>query len=320
MVTNLGVLSCSLPVAFNDPVTGAAGGFVRFSSGQVTVDPASALRWSPSAFVNVTVTKPALDGDGGPVYDWPQHRWLPAASPQVISPDGSAYVYGADTGGGGIMPPNRLRVVAVATGDDRLLYSSGNTDVPVAWTAAGIYVVQEHAEIPSSGLRILNPTTGAARVITYGGDWVLISAGAAWGFTGAPSSPTDYSPHSVDRLDLATGKVTRWYSAPYPHNVNVAGLDTAGRPVIIVDHHKVLRLLGPSQTQAMFNVPVVLFDGTRMQLDTHGLWFSTSAGNPLDGTPFVSDVWLYSYATGLRKVVEMTNDRDPITAIAGPCR
>jgi hypothetical protein len=58
-------------------------------------------------------------------------------------------------------------------------------------------------------------------------------------------------------------------------------------------------------------------------LDSHGLWFSaTSSGEPTwagVGPLSVSDVWLYSYATGLRKVAEITGYTDPISAIAGPC-
>ena len=324
-ITSIPGLICSLPVGVRDPVTGnARGGFIYFQSRGFSADPTSTMRWSVSAGVAVTVAKPALDG--GPwsvVYDWEQRRWVPAANPQVLSPDGSAYAYTQDYGQGGAMSANRLRIVTVATGNDRLIYTGAFADMPIAWTNAGIYDVAIRFEAPSLGLWLINPATGSAHAITNTGEWDVISDGAAWGFTGPAFGPRGDDPHTVDRLDLATGTVTSWYSAPYPHSVYVVGLDTAGRPVIVVDHDHVLRLLGPGRTEPMFTSPVNFGNGARLLLDSHGLWFSaTSSGEPTwagVGPLSVSDVWLYSYATGLRKVAEITGYTDPISAIAGPC-
>ena len=319
-VTTIAGLSCRLPVAMDGQTPPA--GFVSFPSGQLRPDPSSQLR-ETSGYVQVTVTRPVLDGDSEtPVYDWQLRRWVPVRSPQVVSPDGSAYVYTQEYGAGGAMFANRLRIVSVATGSDRLLYTGEFADAPIAWTNAGIYDVAIRFESPSSGLWLIDPVTGSARTITRTGDWRVISNGAAWGFTGPAFGPTGEQPHTIDRLDLATGKVTNWYSAPSPHNVHVAGLDTAGRPVIVVDQYHVFRLLGPYQAQAMFNSPVSLWYGIMLQLDSHGLWFTSYDGDPREGTPLVSDVWLYSYATGLRKVKEISSDYpiQAITGIAGPCQ
>jgi hypothetical protein len=325
-VTALPGLSCSLPVYMDGSVPPA--GFVRFPSGRLAMDPTGAFKAAGTGNVIVSVAKPVLDGTYGALaYDWQQHRWVPTA-PQMISPDGSAYAYPQEYGAGGAMYANRLRVVTVATGNDRLLYTGAFADAPIAWTSAGIYDVAVGFEVSSTGLWLIDPATGSARAIIKSGGWDVISGGAAWGFGGViyANGPPDPYPHTVDRLDLTTGKVTNWFTAPYPHNVHVAGLDTAGRPVIVVDHYHVYRLVGPSQAVAMFNSPVMLWDGTRMQLDSHGLWFSTIAGieereaNGPGYTPLVSDVWLYSYATGLRKVAEFTSYTDEIFSIAGPCR
>lgn len=318
-------LTCILPVGVQDPVTGnPRGGFINFQTRRFAADPTSTTRWSPSASVDVTVAQPVLDG-GVQVYDWALRRWVPAGNPQVISPDGSAYVYTQDYGSGGAMSANRLRIVTVATGKDRLIYTGAFADWPIAWTSAGIYDVALRFEAPTLGLWLIDPVTGLARTVTNLGEWDVISDGAAWGFTGSAFGPAGDDPHTVDRLDLATGKVTNWYSAPYPHNVYVVGLDTAGRPVIVVDHNHVDRLLGPFRTEAMFTSPVMFGrGGSRLQLDSHGLWFaSTSTGDVIwagVGPLTVSDVWLYSYATGLRKVAEITGYTDPISNIAGPCR
>ncbi|HKV89111.1 MAG TPA: hypothetical protein VJT78_14040 [Candidatus Dormibacteraeota bacterium] len=272
------------------------------------------------------MARPALDGgygDLGPVWDWQRHRWVPAGNPQVVSPDGSAYVYTeADYNVGGAMPPDRLRIVSVSTGADRLLPTSGNNDYPIAWTKDGIYIVGLNFEASTSGLRVINPATGAEHLITASGSWIAISSGAAWGFEGFAYTNHNYPdlPQRFDRLDLATGKVTNWYLAPHPDNVHLAAVDLAGRPIVVVDEYHVFRLLGPSQVQPLFDSPVPLWDQTTPQVDPHGLWFTVAAAGAA-ADPFLfdkpSDVWLYSDSTGLRKVASTQRD---IVSIEGPCR
>src|SRR5260370_19655677 len=132
------------------------------------------------------------------------------------------------------MARTRIRVVDVRSGTDRLLYFSGQSDLPIAWTNDGIYVVQFYYEATSNGLRLLDPATGAVHVITSGGTWSFVSGGAAWGHDPNIGLISGYSPHNVDRLDLTTGKVTRWYSVADPVSVQVLTIDQAGRPIVAV--------------------------------------------------------------------------------------
>jgi hypothetical protein len=266
------------------------------------------------------VTKPILRGQWpGPAFDWPQNRWVPAMNPDVISPDGSAYVYQEDVEGPpyGPIARTRIRVVDVRSGTDRVLYSIGQSDLPIAWTNDGIYIVQFYYEATSTGLRLLNPATGAVHVITSEGTWSFVSGGAAWGHDPNIGLISGYSPHNVDRLDLATGKVTRWYSVADSMRVQVLTIDQAGRPIVAVasgppravQDFKVLRLTGPSQAEPLFTIHTYIWDGTRWQSDTHGFWFVSG--------DIRGEVWLYADGTGLRRVALTGKD---ILAIAGPCR
>ena len=313
-------LACTLPVALNDPgdsveyITSTPhGGFVSFPSARLTEDADSQIRFAAGSSYNVvTVAKPVLNGTSpGPVFDSQRKRWVPAMNPQVVSPDGTAYVYARDNNDGGAMSTTRIRVVTVSTGADRLLLSRGQTDIPIAWTRDGIYVVRANFEASSSGLWLLDPVTGSARQISASGSWAMVSGGAAWG--SAPiygrNADRDYYPHAIDRLDLGTGKVTRWYSATYPDNVHLAATDLAGNPIIVIDHYHIFRLTGPSKAQWLFDSFVPIREDATPQFDAHGLWYVT-----LDVS---GDIWLYADGVGLRKVAETGVT---VLDIEGPCR
>lgn len=319
-------LDCSLPVSLNDPAAGDRyigalhGGFVSFPSGDVRDDPTSELAASSTRIT--TVSKPVLHGVWpGTVFDWPAGRWVPANSPQVLSPDGSAYVYSEDTlDTPGPIATTTLRVVTVSSGNDRRLYSKGQTDTPIAWTKDGIYVVQAYYEVTSTGLRLLDPATGAERVITTSGTWGIISNGAAWGTNPNVSLISGYSPRTVNRLDLATGKITTWYTAPDGYFVQVLAVDLAGRPIIAVQSlqgigappvpsYEVFRLEGPALARPLFTAHAWLGYTASWQVDSHGLWFVSFDIN--------GEVWLYADGIGLHKVAETGKF---ILFVEGPCR
>ena len=121
-------------------------------------------------------------------------------------------------------------------------------------------------------------------------------------------------PRRIDRLNLATGKVTNWYSVGAGHDVHVAAVDLAGRPIIVVDQYHVFRLIGPNQAQPMFNSPVRIWDRQLMQVDSHGLWFTVP--DIIDSGIYPSSVWFYSDTAGLHRL----QTGQTIVAIEGACR
>jgi hypothetical protein len=210
-------------------------------------------------------------------------------------------------------------VVTVSTGANRLLYRSGATDQPIAWTKEGIYIVAGHYEVTDDGLRLLDPRTGAVRIITRSGTWSYISGGVAWGFTPHVGLISGFAPHTVNRLDLATGKVTTWYSVLAPNFVQVLGVDLAGRPIIAVGKtdsrglpvaaYHFLRLVAPSASEPLFTAWPPIGYGGIWQIDAHGIWITYS--------DIRGQIWLYADGVGFVKVAETGKY---ILGIEGPCR
>jgi hypothetical protein len=319
-------LSCTLPVVVSDRYDPAnyryrpaRGGFMHFPSGVVTEDPAGGMQsaGASSARIN-TVAKPTLPGYGGLSYDSPAKRWVPT-SQWLVSPDGSSYVYSEPTEQpAGVHTPTRIHVVTVLTGADRVVYSRGATDYPIEFGLAGIYLVTGRWEASSVGLRLLDPLTGAIRVLAITGEWSVISAGAAWGID-ADLGGIGNDPHRIDRLDLTTGAVTTWFEVASDRWVAPVGIDVDGALIIasatsgtadtpyVEDFY---RLLGRSQTVHLFTAGSdEALDG--FITDSHGLWF---------GSAYVyGGLWLYKDGAGLRLVADNQNRPVRVESAAGPC-
>src|SRR5215510_12743218 len=116
-------LTCRLPV-----LAGAAGGFITFPSGAVTIDR--------------SVSLDPYKGGYGYTYDAHVGRWVSVPA-SALSPDGRSYAYLAQTSG---VPGNTtvmsLHTHEIASGKDRVLWAAaGSPTGPnvLTWLTGGIY-------------------------------------------------------------------------------------------------------------------------------------------------------------------------------------
>jgi hypothetical protein len=222
-------INCRLPVLV--PRSGGSeplGGWVTLPGGDYTRDPSS-----PTDVVNHV-----------PSYDWPLQRWLPVESVNR-SPDGSLYALDQLPG----VAPGSIDLVNVTTGTRHVIFSSPQYRRVVAYTSGGIYLTDTGIN-PDAGLWLLNPETGAVRLIPgseHDPGWTLVGARAAWTVSG-------FTNQTVLRLDLDTGQVSNWYHSSLP--MVLAAIDGRGLPIIKVlgDAVRMGLLAGPKQFQE-FQLP-----------------------------------------------------------------
>jgi hypothetical protein len=308
-------LTCSLPVALRgetlaDRQNPERGALVDFKTGRLIVVPEGAMRWDTSLNPNLvdSVATPLLRGDGGVTFDRAAGRWLPA-SRTLVSPDGSRFTYGVPASDpAGPTTPSRIHVVDVATGSDRVVYTSQGPDYPVAFTADGIYLYRSRWEIPPVGLALLDPATSQVRTITDQGYWGSFDVGDAWGSlnVGGMGSPT----LTVDRLDLKTGQSAQWLRVADPDSVWVMGLDLAGRPIVQIGPidgsypNRYAVLASPGVTEPLFSSTSI---GYSVVSDQQGLWFGSADG-------------MYLYRSGSLHFAFANTPGNEIEYAAGGCQ
>jgi hypothetical protein len=258
-----------------------------------------------------------LGGPYGGTYTSATRSWL-RVSRLMLSPDGKQYVYWTAT-------PSlaQVRVVDIATGADRAVYSGTTYYIVIAFEPDAIYLV--HALNPRQGsfdnLYRLDPAGGTPTLVAgsdrhmdqYG--WVLVSDGAAWGIGARVASGTDYV-YSVLRLDLATVQVTEWFEGPVGTLVWPLGTDTNHKLYVqgIIpnqNQNDLWRFAAAGQAEQLANPgPISLGDnagGTTIFVsDSVGVWF---AGR--------GRVWLYSDGAAPRQFVVGLQTTDVFPA--GPC-
>jgi hypothetical protein len=205
----------------------------------------------------------------------------------------------------------RVHIVQAATGGDRV-YETGGQKGPVAFDAAGVYLVESRWEGSPAGLWQLDPASGQLRTIRQDGAWTTVGNRAAWGFLGSRGmgEPVD----RVDRLDLATGRTELWLSRPGT-NLQVLGMDLQGRPLVQInsltaqpESPDVVLLEAPGQARILFSVPAVA-PATGALADGHGIWFLTP-----------TKVLLYREGASLQEVLSIsTLGSFPDVSLAGPC-
>ncbi|HEY1421320.1 MAG TPA: hypothetical protein VGG90_11520 [Candidatus Dormibacteraeota bacterium] len=316
-------LSCVLPVALTSPPVGGQGqpdrgGFLDLAKATLAADPAGDTRRTSNPNVFETVAKPTLRGtDFSVSYDRPFARWVPSPS-ALIKADGSAYTYALWTSTSvGPGTPTQIHVVDVASGTDRVVYSGGSTDYPVAFANEGIYLVTGRWENSTVGLRALDPASGAIRTIDATGAWGTVSGGYAWGFSGEYSG-LGAVVGRIDRLDLATGQVTTWLSLPDGMSGWVAGFDSHGTPVVYsqpadggwTPAPSYAALFSPEVAHRLFAVSQDAQLMIGFAADATGLWFAGRSG-----------IYLYG-DKGLRLVYStptQAGQAAPVAEIAGSC-
>lgn len=156
----------------------------------------------------------------------------------------------------------------------------------------------------------------AAWGIGYTQVQVPVPSGAPTGF-GNPAAgpPTEPIPHRVIRMSLTDGAVSDYYTAPDTDFVSLEGLDSLGRPLIVVSNpitakggsmpstpplvtSQIELVTAPDQTQLIADGSD--FHPTSEASDSHGIWLGSSNG-----------IWLYSKAAGLRRIVDFPTGTFP---------
>lgn len=202
-----------------------------------------------------------------------------------------AYVGEITPAGGPDFPPQsegNLHVVDVATGADRIVLkgatfsTSGQTYAVwgvVQYAADGVYIEkQAYASEGLYGLWLVNPDTGSSRqVLPETVRDFSFGSGAAWAGTGPP-----YENTTMDRVDLATGARTEWFSKPNPF-VWYEGSDASGRPLMMwqpgtAAASEVWVLSGPSQGSQLYSGPFSTMPFPPGPTDSHGVWFGSLDG------------------------------------------
>jgi hypothetical protein len=258
-------------------------------------------------------------------------RWLDIL-PQFVAPDGQSYVYTEDRS-------DRSVVHLVDARGDRVILDTAQHIGPFAYTSEGILLGGTSSDAASRfALAWLDPVSGRitqpARQIPEGPDdaprtlsseiGYVRGTDAVWimAYTGTRST--------LDRYDLRTGAVTRWYDGP--GNVQVVGGDGQSRPIVQVADRDLFHT-DPAhrdgiQVQTLLltapNHPTVLNQGSVGQPGVVG---DLSPLSVTDG----DTVWLatddgailrYRPATGLQQVAKVTTSTSgsPGVVISGPCR
>jgi hypothetical protein len=163
---------CKLPLT----ESWTSGGFLVFPDGTYTSDPLS-HETTDEAIKNLrTVLDPALHGPQDysmdqPVFDARSSRWLPVPR-TAVSPDGSRYAYSQYLypGNAPVSPPpapigSLIRVVTIATGDDRVIYRGVPYDV-VGWNPEGVYLRRPCTDAYcKGGMWLLDPAGGSLQQV-----------------------------------------------------------------------------------------------------------------------------------------------------------
>ena len=279
-------LRCRLPVTWgvlNGQTITRKAGFITF--------PNQTLQEDPSAPVGKSV-----------FYDRGLSKWLPVWR-ESVSPDGKRYAY--SEGNGYQNTGGKLHLVDVATGVDRVIYSSNIVYGVVDFAADGIYLTAAAPEGRPHGLWLEDPGGGPTRLISSTIIAPAVGGGAAWGldFNNADPSPgpggMEGPVNSVLRIDLSSGSATAWFYRPGA-NVYTVGVDPNGHPLVSADFAPSPTDPNGRETAELWLVTSAtsatrLFAGTGVSypqrlaaIDSHGAWFDGSYGN--GGT----SVWLYA--------------------------
>jgi hypothetical protein len=290
---------CRLPLFVSTPTL--YGEFLSLRDGVVAADLAGGF--VPDGMLSQSRGTPVLRGYVPATYDRPAGRWVPGGATSL---DGARYAY-IDYS----QPfEGALHVVDIATGRDRTLPLATGPWGLVGFTNEGIYV-HFSFEGTGPGITLINPDSGAARVVFADSTVHLVSGQVAWIAT---RNETDTLPgppgiggnsNEVQSRDLKTSQKTTWLYRPgtnlyvtaaYGGSIVVSGYDVAGNFLVVVTAPgKAVPITVPETGDpiAPSGTPVA---------DANGWWFGS-----LDG------VYLWTPHTGAILVSELT------AAPAGAC-
>jgi hypothetical protein len=256
-----------------------------------------------------------------------QKRWLPVPRAWV-PPDGRSYasVVGAADGSG----IDAIFLTSV-NGTRRELWRGSGHPMLVGWSSGGLYFLLQSPSSASQGLPALwlvdpdnaglahrvgpNPlfaAAGAPLLPRFSSDTKL-SGDKAWDVLQGADDNLD----RVARMDLQTGSVSVWYTAPFGAKVFILGFDDHGQPILALSSSNtsssraLMLLIGSGQTVPIAGEQAGSGGFANAFADTHGVWVGSSGA-----------VWLYRGGS-FHKVVAVpdtqvrTETPVPISGAAG---
>ena len=278
---------CRLPLT-GRAGAGAASGFVQLADGRgATSDPRGQLLGGGGGDPRSrTAVAPVLHGAPGatPSYTPAAGRWVPAP-PAAVAPDGLRYAYAAGDG---------VHLVEIGSAADRVIGGGGDLEV-LAFAGEGVYAVHRRPAGPGAGLELLEPASGAVRILRPdepGVEWAAAGGGAAWAVAGLAGGADE-----VWRLDRPTGTLTVWLHR-LGTGLRLVGVDAAGHPLV--------QLAAPQSS----SVWLVSAPGAARQVSESAPGGDDTPGYPAAvtdaGGVWVSDdggtLYRFSPSTGMRRV------------------
>jgi hypothetical protein len=284
------------------------------------------------------------DGSTAAANSYRDGRWLPVP-PGWVSPDGGSYAATAPAVGNSTQ--QAIVLTNAASGERQEVWRGVSRPTIVGWDTTGLYFMIQPQTTGQSGqsetglwlTRPNNPgqasrvgpdPTSVAAIspprALFTGD-AKLGGGAAWDTTQAVGS----SRARVERMDLQSGSVSVWYTAPAGISVFILGFDRDGHPVLALTEsnrssNKGLMLLtGPNQTARIGGEGAGMPRFASALGDTQGIWLGASGSLWLyrSGSFFkVADLPIA--ATGGQTPMAIQNAAGgagelPPTRIGGPC-
>ena len=257
-------LACRLPVV--TPVGSAmVRGWVTFPGATFARDPATLPNPSPEHM---------------PSYDRAIGAWVPVER-NYVAPDGAHYVL--PLSGPAVNAPigHAMYIVDAKTGSRRLILSSAGPGSGRYWSgyadfeAEGIYLsaLGGGSDAPQQvpGLWLLDPKTGAVRLVDGGRIWESIGGGFAWALD--YPSVVGGTLFKVYRLDLATGQGTSWYES----KTSLRPLSATSEGELLVGYGESgFAVLGASHRLTVLDSPAINDFGSI--LATPGVWIAITSG------------------------------------------
>jgi len=251
-------LNCRLPITAAASAPEPLGGWITFPGGAFARDPAS----------------PPARSNHLPSYDRALGAWVPVEF-ENVAPDGASYVLFNESS---TEVPNAFYLVDAKTGTRRLIPPGQGREwyAVLEYASQGIYLAAPGAGIayPVPGLWLMDPKTGAVRLIDHSHVWFKVGGGAAWSIEPLVPGAASYK---VYRLDLQTEQIDVWYET-----------STAIRPLSATPDGGLLVLSGEvgSYRIAVVSEPNVLlsldvppdFKLTGALLARPGVWLSLTDG------------------------------------------
>jgi hypothetical protein len=292
-------------------------GFLNISTGNFVADPTGTVVYDPGTQRFKIVGTPVLYGDGGATSDPAFKRWLPV-KPGQVSADGSSYVYTREASPNQFL--NEIHLVDVASGRDRIIDNQG-AYVALADRSEGVYLTHHlMGTDTSNGLWLLDPATRSLQPYqaSMRASWEAIADGRAWTFS---TDGGRFGSNSLAALDLASGALTTWFTAPSAvqvpqdgsKSVRAIAFDSSMHPIVEVyvfggGTPAIWLITGPGQATQVTGLKLADFTPPPGIPDSNGAWVVGADG-----------VYLYQGASFQRVAPAPSAWTTPNYSIAGPC-